>query len=419
MIAEVIAIGTELLLGQTINTNGSLIGATLADLGFDAHYQVIVGDNLARMERTIRTALNRADVVIITGGIGPTQDDITRPALAAATDRELLFSAQYAQELEQRFASWGQKMPLINRQQAEYPAGSEMLTNRVGTAPGLALLHQGKMVFVLPGVPAEMEPMLSEQIRPRLQRLGNADQVLVSRMLKTWGRSESWVAEQLDEIYHQTTNPSVAFLAGGGEIKIRLSAKAGSEAEALQLINPVEQQVRQRLGSIIYGVDQDTIEVVLQDLLSERGWSIGTAESATGGMVAARLTSLPGSSRFFRGSFVTYDRELKGSLLDISAEQLDQGLVTERMALAMATGAQTRLGVEVAVSVTGSAGPKPLEQEAGTLVIGVATPEHRQARVLRLPGDRQRVRTFGTVAALHLVRLAVLGKWWKQTPNTE
>ncbi len=413
MIVEVVAVGTELLLGQIVNTNAATIGRALAETGFDSHYQVVVGDNLEREAGVIRQAMQRADAVIVTGGIGPTQDDLTREAICAATGRPMRFSDTYAEELRRRFAAWGRKMPESNLRQAEYPDGAEMLPNPKGTAPGLALEHEGRWIFAIPGVPAEMEYLLHHEVLPRLRQAAGVSEVLVSRILRTWGRSESWVADRLDDLFRATTNPSLAFLASGGEIKIRITAKAGDEERARSLIAPVETEVRARLGSAVFGVDDDTIERVLLALLEEKGWTLGTAESATGGGIAARITSVPGASKVFRGSIVAYATDLKRRLLGVGDDALGAGVVSEAVAEAMAVGARDRLTVDVAIAVTGSAGPDPLERRPGTMVVGVATPDGVKARTLRLPGDRERVRTYTVTAALHLARLAATGTWWQ------
>lgn len=409
MIVEVVAVGTELLLGQIVNGNAAVIGALLAEQGLDAHHQQVVGDNLVRVTEALHTAMSRADAVILTGGIGPTQDDLTREAICAAVGLPMEHSTEYEDVLRDRWARMGREMPPSNLRQADYPRGAEMLPNPKGTAPGLALEHGGVCIFALPGVPEEMELLLVEQVLPRLRRAAGIDEALVSRLLRTWGRAESWVADVLADLY-ESTNPSIAFLASGGEIKVRITAKADTIPAAHKLIEPVEKEVRRRLGSSVFGVDGQTIESVVLALLAERSWTIGTAESVTGGLVSARLTALPGSSRYFRGGIVAYADDVKGSLLDVT--DLTSGLVSEPTAVAMAEGARSRLSVDVAVALTGSAGPDPLEEPAGTVVIGVATPERSSARTVRFGGDRERVRTFASTAALHLVRLAVSRTWW-------
>lgn len=409
MIVEVVAVGTELLLGQIANTNAATIGAALAEKGFDAHFQQVVGDNLARVASSIQTAIERSDAVIITGGIGPTQDDLTREALCVATGLEMLFSDEYAEHLRGWWERRGREMPKSNLKQAEHPAGAELLDNPRGTAPGLALDHQGTLIFCVPGVPEEMQHLLSHELLPRLSARAGADSVLESRLLRTWGRSESDIAEVLDDLYQGSTNPSVAFLASAGEIKIRISAKGETKEQARVLIDPVEKEVFRRLGDSIFGVDDETIEVVLFRLLEERGWKVATAESMTGGMVAARLTELPGSSKYFVGGVIPYDSRLKSSLLGVADVA---SVVNEQTAAEMASGVRELLGTEVGISVTGSAGPEAMEKPAGTIVVGVSTPENTMARELRMVGDRERIRTYATTTALQLARLAVLGSWW-------
>jgi len=410
VIVEVIAVGTELLLGQIVNSNTATMGAALAERGFDAHYQQTVGDNLGRIASAIRVALDRSDAVVITGGIGPTQDDITREAVCAVTGQEMVFNEEYARHLREWWSRRGRDMPESNLRQAHHPAGAELLANPRGTAPGLVVEHEGKLIFCVPGVPAEMEYLMFAEVLPRLAAASSDEQVIASRLIRTWGRPESEVAEILDDLYTGSVNPSLAFLASNSEIKIRITAKATGPPEARRLIEPMEQEVRSRLGDNVFGSDDETIERVLLRLLTDRGYTIGTAESMTGGMVTARLTDLPGSSAVVKGGLVAYDSELKQKLLGV-ADVTE--VVTLDAAVAVAQGARALLGVDVAVSVTGSAGPEPLEKPVGTVIIGVATPDDARAREIRFTGDRERVRTYGTAAALQLTRLALIGKWWK------
>jgi nicotinamide-nucleotide amidase len=409
VIVEVIAVGTELLLGQIVNSNTSFMGAALAERGFDAHYQQTVGDNIERIAAAIRLALERADAVIITGGIGPTQDDLTREAVCAATGLEMEYSEGYAKELADWWARRGREMPPSNLRQAYHPAGAEMLPNPRGTAPGLALEHAGKWILCVPGVPAEMEHLIMTEVLPRLMAQSDLQEVIASRVIRTWGRPESEVAEMLDDLYTGSTNPSIAFLASASEIKVRITAKAAGPLEAESLIEPMEREVRSRLGESVFGTDDETIEKILFRLLSDLGYTIGTAESMTGGMVAARLTALPGSSAVMKGGLVAYHPELKQRLLGVSEVH---EVVNEETAMAMADGARKLLEVDVAVAVTGSAGPDPLEKPAGTVIVAVATPQQVRGREIRFTGDRERVRTYGTTAALHLTRLALIGRWW-------
>lgn len=413
MIIEVVAVGTELLLGQIVNSNAAFLGRQFAENGFDSHYQVVVGDNFDRMVETIRTAIDRSDAVVITGGIGPTQDDVTREAIAVATGREMVRDADYVQALRDRWETLGRVMPENNLRQADRPVGAEQLPNPAGSAPGIALEHDGTWIFALPGVPAEMHLLIRDHVLPRLRVAAGETGVVKSRIIRTWGRSESQVAEMLDDLFMATTNPSVAFLASAGEIKVRVTAKAESDAEADALIAPVEAAVRDRLGSSVFGADDETIHLVVQRLLERKGWTIATAESATAGLVTAALTQTPGASKVVVGGITAYSAEAKTSLLGVSAELLAaEGVVSEAAALAMAEGARARFGADVGVAVTGEAGPDPAEQPVGTMVIAVVTPDGMGSRTMRLPGDRERIRTYTTTAALQLVRLAVSGQWW-------
>lgn len=414
MIVEVLAVGTELLLGQTVNTNASVIGEMLADSGMDHHFQTVVGDNEERIVAAITLALDRSDALIITGGLGPTQDDLTREAVASFLGVELRFSDEYEAHLRNMWSRRGREMPESNLRQAYYPAGAELMPNPKGSAPGLQVrTGGGQWIFAVPGVPAEMVTMVREDVLPFLQgQVGLERSVVLSRLIRSWGISESRVAELLADLF-ESENPTMAFLASAGEIKVRLTAKAPTELDARDLIRPLETEVRRRLGDHVFGADDDTIENVLLRLLVARGWTVATAESATGGLIAGRVTSVPGASDAFRGGIVAYSAELKEKLLGVDPLLMEEhGVVSEEVAIAMARGAAVAMGAEVTIAVTGSAGPDPQEQPPGTMVVAVATPEDARAQRLRMPGDRERVRTYTVTAALHLARLAITGKWW-------
>jgi nicotinamide-nucleotide amidase len=411
VIVEVLAIGTELLLGQIVNSNATRIGERLADAGLEHYQQTVVGDNDARIVSALTTACSRADAVIITGGLGPTQDDLTREAMARAAGVELVFDEDQADRLRERWELRGRVMPQSNLQQAERPEGSNLISNPKGTAPGIRMKIGTTWVIALPGVPAEMIPMLENDVIPFLR--DDDHSVVASRLIRTWGESESAVAELLSDLYDASSNPTLAFLASGGEIKVRITAKAPSEEAAMALIAPVEATVRDRLGTLVFGADGDTIEVVVLRILEERGWTLGTAESATGGLIAGRITSVPGSSRTFRGSIVAYATDVKESRLGVGADVIAaHGVVSEPVGVAMAEGARSALDVDVAVGLTGSAGPDRQEQPVGTIVIAVATPDGTRVRTFRMPGDRERVRTFATTASLQLLRLSLQGIEW-------
>ncbi len=416
MIVEVIAVGTELLYGQTVNTNAAQIGSRLADAGLEHQHSVVVGDHMGRMVAAIRTAITRADAVIVTGGLGPTQDDFTREALAAATDRPLRFSDEYADRLRRWWASRGREMPDSNLKQAEYPDGAELLENPKGTAPAIRLETDGAVIYALPGVPAELEVLTDMYVIPGLSAQAD-DRVVLNRVLRTYGESESKLGELLEDLYSDG-NPSMAFLATAAEIKIRITAKAETLDAAEQLVAPMESAVRERLGKLVFGADEQTIERIVFDLAADKGWSLGTAESATGGMIAARITSVPGASQHFRGSVVAYDESVKRNTLGVPEEVIaEHGVVSEEVAIAMADGAAASLGADVVVAVTGSAGPDPQERPVGTMVIAVHTPVKTMARTVSLPGDRERIRAYTTTGALHLLRLAMSGVWWQGNPQ--
>jgi nicotinamide-nucleotide amidase len=416
MIVEVMAVGTEMLLGQIVNTNAAVIGARLAEHGFDHYRQTVVGDNLGRLTAAIAEAAMRCDALIITGGLGPTQDDLTREALGAAAGVEMLFDDEHAARLRDVWERRGRVMPESNLRQAQYPEGAVMIDNAKGTAPGLRMRVGECWVFALPGVPQEMEPMLDDAVVPFLVGHQVDDGgAIVSRLLRTWGESESRVAELLADLYAGSTNPTIAFLASDGEIKVRLTARAPSSAEAEALIAPVEEEVRGRLGRFVFGADADTVERIILDRARARAWSLATAESVTGGSVAAALTGVPGASNVFVGSIVSYAAEAKTALLGVDPKVIAaRGQVSPEVAAAMADGAAKRLGADAVVSVTGSAGPEPLDLPPGTVVIGVLTPEDLRTRTLYLPGDRERVRVYATTAALHCLRLGLSGDWWRE-----
>ncbi len=408
------AVGTELLLGQIVNSNAAEIGSRLALAGLDHHHQSVVGDNLERVAEVIRQAVERSDAVIITGGIGPTQDDITRESICAAAGIEMNFSEKYASELKGWWAGRDREMPATNLRQAEYPDGAEFIDNPKGTAPGLQLQIGDAWVFAVPGVPQEMLPMVENSVIPfLLEKSGGAGAVIESVVLRTYGESESRVAEILGDLFDRSENPTMAFLASAVEIKVRLTARAATAEAARNLITPLEEEVRTRLEGYVFASGTEPVESIVLRAASERGWTVGTAESATGGLVAARLTGVPGASATFRGSIIAYTTDLKHEMLGVEeSTSAKHGVVSEETAIAMAEGGAARLGVDVCLAVTGSAGPDTQERRVGTMVLAVRTPESARAKTVRLPGDRERIRTYSTTAALHLLRLALSGEWW-------
>ncbi|CAB4559284.1 MAG: competence/damage-inducible protein A [Actinobacteria bacterium] len=413
MRCDVVAVGTELLLGQIVDTNSSWIGEQLAASGIDSLLQVKVGDNLARIETILRRVLADADAVIMCGGLGPTHDDLTREAISAVMGAELVHDESVAETIRQLFAARGRTMAANNLRQAQVPVGAELIRQTRGTAPGLIcpVVVDGveKVVYAVPGVPHEMKDMLERAVLPDLRRRNGDPSVIVSRTLRTWGESESGLNERLDPVIDELEaagTPTLAFLASGWEgIKVRLTAKAPSAAEAAALLEPVEARIRSILGDQVFGVDDDTMESVVLQLLRERGWRLGLAESVTGGLVAGRITNVPGSSEVFVGSVVSYASEVKFEVLGV-----DPGpVVNEQAARQMAEGARRVLHTDVAVSLTGVAGPAEQDgMPAGTLCVGIALPDRTVTRTLRLPGLRDQMRQMSVITALDLLRRELL-----------
>jgi len=404
---EVVAVGDELLSGRTVNGNAARIGAALAGEGFGVPHQQVVGDDVEDIAAALRLAASRADAVIVTGGLGPTPDDLTREGLAAATGRPLVASAAAAARIRARFAAAGREMPSSNLRQAEHPAGARLLDNPRGTAPGIVLDEGGTTFIALPGVPSEMAGMLERDVLPLLVGL-RPDVVVSSRTLRTWGESESRVAELLAGLGGPRTNPAVGFYAAEGEIRVVFTATAGDADAAGMLLGPVVEEATGRLGDLVFGVDDESVERVVLALAAGRGWSLGTAESVTGGLVAGRLTSVPGASDTFRGAVVSYATEVKRDLLGVGGDALAAGVVSEETAAAMAAGARTVLAADVAVAVTGYAGPAAADRPVGTVVVAAETPATRTVRTFRFAGARDDIRAFAVTAALHVCRRALL-----------
>ena len=405
MRCEIIAVGTELLLGQIVDTNSSWMGEHLALAGIDSHYQTKVGDNLDRIVGSIRLGLERSDAVILCGGLGPTQDDITREAIAQVMGVALVQDAEIAERIRTMFAARGRAMAGNNLRQADVPEGASVIAQMPGTAPGLVCPVGDKVVYAVPGVPHEMREMLNGTVIPDLQRRAGLSAVIKSRVLRTWGQTESGLAEILAErieALDEPGNPTLAFQASGIEgIKVRITAKALDAVQAEKILADEEARVRSILGDVIFGVDNQTMEAVAINMLRERGLSLGMAESLTGGLMGARFTSVPGASDVFRGSIVSYASDVKFSLLGVP----EGPVVTEQAAKAMAEGARRVLGADIALATTGVAGPAEQEgQPVGTVFLGLSTKDFSEAVCVRLPGDRQRIRQYAVISAVDLLR---------------
>ncbi len=406
MRCEVVAIGTELLLGQIVDTNSAWIGEQLALAGIDAHFQTKVGDNLDRMVEALHIALGRNDAVICCGGLGPTQDDITRDAIAKVMGVPLVRDEALCDLIRQMFASRGRHMADNNLLQADVPEGADIIEQRRGTAPGLICpIGDDKVIYAVPGVPYEMTEMLERAILPDLRRRTGATSTILSRTLRTWGESESGLAERLaDRVTEldQRGNPTIAFLASGIEgLKVRITAKAPDEAACRELLGHEELVLRELLGDLVFGVDDETMEIAIGALLDAHGLCLGLAESVTGGLIGARLTAAPGASSWFQGSIVSYASAVKFDVLGVRRGPV----VNKEAAKAMAVGARRVLGSDIGLSVTGVAGPAEQDGEkAGTVFVGLARDDGVESVRLQLPGDRDRVREFAAISALDLLR---------------
>lgn len=406
MNAELIAVGTEILLGQIDNSHARYLSQELAMLGVSVYFHSSVGDNEERATQLIRTALSRSDIVILTGGLGPTVDDLTREAVAKACAVPLTFSPEaFAEHVAPYFARVGRAMPETNRRQAMRVGNAVFLPNPRGTAPGQYVCHEGKHIFLLPGPPLEMRPMFIESVRPVLLRLAGAD-VIVSRMLHLYGIGESTVDMRIADLLQAQSNPTLAPLASEGEMLLRLTAKARNAEHAAALMAPLERELRERLGTYVYGVDDDTLAKVALRTLADRKATVALAESCTGGLTAAMLVDVPGSSAQFIGGVVAYDNRVKVSALGVSETLLLQvGAVSEEVAVAMAQGVRERLGADYGVGITGIAGPGggTEEKPVGLVYIAVSGAQMTEVRRYDYAGDRAQIRIRAAKSALHLL----------------
>ncbi len=409
MNCEVLAIGTELLLGQIVDTNSSWIGEQLALTGIDCVYQAKVGDNRARIHTALEHALERADAVIVCGGLGPTQDDITRDVIAEVMGVPLIRDEAIEVKIRAMFGTRGRDMPANNLRQADVPEGASVMAQQPGTAPGLICPIGDKVIYAVPGGPYEMKEMVTGTVLPDLARRAGLSSVIRSRTLRTWGQSESGLAEMLADRIDEldvTGNPTIAFLASGIEgLKVRMTAKADDDAAAEAILDAEEAVLLPIIGEYVFGRDDETMESVVLDLLRERALTLAVAESVTGGLITARLTDIPGASEVLRGGVVAYASEVKFDVLGVP----EGPVVTPETAKAMADGVRRELGADVGLGVTGVAGPDEQEgQRVGTVHLGIALGDEVEAVTLGLPGDRKRIRDFATITLLDLLRRRLL-----------
>ena len=410
--AELIAVGTELLLGNIANTDAQMLSQGLSALGINVYYHTVVGDNPDRLRAAVELARTRADIIITTGGLGPTCDDLTKNVLAGCFGKKLVFHAPSARRIEDFFRRLHPDRPMTdnNYQQAMLPEGCTVLDNDWGTAPGVAFEADGVGVIMLPGPPRECKAMFTHRVIPYLKEL--ADGVIVSRTLKLFGIGESAMEAQLRERMNAMTNPTLAPYAKEGECELRITARAADQVAAHALIAPVEADLKAHFGPLVYGVDVPSLEAAVFALLKEKGLTLGTAESCTGGLVAKRLTDLAGVSSVFRGGAVSYATEVKHAVLGVDQGLLDQyGAVSEQVARAMAEGARKVLGCDLAISTTGVAGPDPDERgnPVGLVFIGLAAPEGTWVRQVHLTRGRERIRHIAASHGFDLARRYLTG----------
>ncbi|AZO95477.1 competence/damage-inducible protein A [Halocella sp. SP3-1] len=412
MIVEIISIGTELLLGDIIDTNSTYIAEKLTENGFDIHYVSTVGDNLARITATIKRAQQRADIIITTGGLGPTDDDLTREAIAASMGLELKKDERLLTAIKNYFREKNYSMTVNNEKQACLPEGATEIPNEKGTAPGILLERDDIIIISMPGVPGEMKDMLERKVLPYLKELSAG--LIQSKVLNFFGIGESSLEMEIKDILDKQTNPTIALLAGKGEVKIRITSKASSKEKAGELIAAVEKGIRERVGEYVYGSDDKGLAVVVAELLKEKGLSIATAESCTGGLLGDRITNIAGSSEYFQGGVIAYSNQVKHELLGVEENTLKKyGAVSAETAQEMAEGIKDNMSTDIGIAITGIAGPGGGSQgkPVGLVYLGLAIDDYSQTFKLKLRNDRAWNKWMSTQYALYyLYRYLVNGQ---------
>lgn len=404
--AEIIAVGSELLTHQRIDTNSLYLTEQLNSLGVEVRRKTVVGDDRDLLTAAVRDALGRVDFIVLTGGLGPTEDDLTRDAVAAALNRTLIFSQEICDQIEERFRRFNRKMVEINRRQAYLVEGAEALPNPRGTAPGQWIEVNGRVAMLLPGPPSEMKPMFAAECVPRLLRR-LPPQAIRTRLYRVTGMPESDLDQLISPVYLKYTNPVTTILAAGGDVQVHLRARCETAEEADKLLGEVCPPIEALLGDRIYSRDGDSLEGVVGAMLRQRGATLSVAESCTGGLLGERITSVAGSGDYFLGGFLVYTDRMKTELLGVDPNLIERHTaVSEEVARAMAEGARARTGSTYAISVTGEAGPDSATgAPPGTVFVGFTAPDRvTEARKFHLPGDRNRVRGNAAQTALDFLR---------------
>jgi nicotinamide-nucleotide amidase len=406
MNAEIIAVGSEMLTPERVDTNSLHLTRELNNLGVEVVRKCVIGDDRERLTDTVRRAISRSEIVILSGGLGPTEDDLTREAVAQALDRKLILRNEIADALERRFAQMGRKMAEINKRQAMVIEGADVLANDRGTAPGQWVEESGSAIMLLPGPPHELKAMFERQCLPRLQRLV-PPLVIRTLFLRVAGMSESDLDQLIAPVYTKYQNPVTTILAAAGDLQIHLRARCATVAEADALLAEVGGPIELLLGDRLYSRNGDPLDVIVGQMLRKRHATVAVAESATGGMLGERFTAAPGSSDYFVGGFITYTKQMKTDLLGVPAEILEQfGAVSAETAEAMAAGARLRTGATYALSITGLAGPDAGGEKVpvGTMYVGLSDAAGVTSMYRQFIGDRTRIRTFTCQLALDLLR---------------
>lgn len=405
MSAEIISVGTELLMGNIVNTNAQYISQRLADLGIDCYIQTTVGDNHDRLVEAVHNSLRRADIVILTGGLGPTADDLTKETVADAFGKKLVLDEASLEYIKHRFAKMGHIMTPNNIKQAYFPEGCIILPNPNGTAPGCIVESDAKAAILMPGPPKEMEPMFEQSVLPYLEKRSGF--MLKSKMLRIFGKGESSVEYELRDIMAEQTNPTIAPYALNGEMKLRITARCRADDDADAIMQPMIEQVRKRIDEYIYSYDGLELHEEIARLFSVNKMTLAVAESCTGGMLSSKLVSVAGSSNWFREGAVTYSNEAKIKRLGVNEETLAaHGAVSAETAAEMAEGIRLSSGADVGISTTGFAGPDggTADNPVGTVYIGVSTKENCFTKRLQISGKRERVRSMACLHALDILR---------------
>lgn len=408
--AEIIAVGSELLTPFRVDTNSLWLTDRLNALGIAVEMKSVVGDDEARLEQVLRESLKRSDIVITTGGLGPTEDDVTRKAAARALGRALILDDAVLARIRERFARRGIPMPAINERQALVLDGAVVLENKYGTAPGLFVEDKGKRLFLLPGPPSEMKVVFEDGVAPLLAGLSGGLKIH-RRVVKISGMTESAVDQAVAPIYRRYDNPQTTILATGDGIELHLMARADTDEEADRLLVEVIDQIEEKLGAHVYSTRGESLEEVVGRLLLIKRYTLAVAESCTGGLIAKRLTDVPGSSQYFLGGVVAYSDQAKRELLGVPSELITtHGAISRPVTEAMATGVKQRLGSTLGIAVTGVAGPTggTPETPVGLLIIGLADDVHVESRAITLTGDRERIRELGALLTLSLLRQRLL-----------